>query len=131
SFAPLVADAFADEDLDYIPRVQLTPPGANAADYQLRGVSTLVAVNAPPTKMAKTIVEAAVETSGLAPRRIAPIPARRTGDLAGVEAVVAFDEPGVTHFVAKELERAGATVHRASDGERAIALVRAVRPRLV
>lgn len=128
SFARPAAEAFAEAALDHLPRVQLSPPSADEADYRLEGVTAVVAVNAPPTKLAGAIVDAAC---GASTRRVEARPARREGRLDGVEAVVAFDEPGVTHFIATELERAGAKVHRASDGTRALMLARTLRPALL
>jgi CheY-like chemotaxis protein len=130
SFARMVAESFAEAQLDHVPRVQLVPPSASAADYELAGVTTTIAVNAPPSKMAQSVVDTASRARVLVARRVEAVPARLRGDLAGVEAVVAFDEPGITHFVARELEHLGATVHRASDGERALVLARATRPQL-
>lgn len=133
SYAKSARRALAEAGLEFIPRVQLSPAGASEEDYGGFGAFGVVAVNAPPVKIAQLIIDAASGPSESALTRTleAPQNAQELPELGEHEIVIAFDAPGITQFMANELKALGLTVHRASDAARAIELTRAIRPSLV
>lgn len=133
SYAKSARRALAEAGLEFIPRVQLSPAGASEEDYGGFGAFGVVAVNAPPVKIAQLIIDAASGPSESALTRTleAPETAPQLPELGEHEIVIAFDAPGITQFMANELKALGLTVHRASDAARAIELTRTIRPSLV
>ncbi len=82
--------------------------------------------NAQPATVARASTEAAGRARSAVAER-APVAA----NLDGVTIVVADDDPAVTWFLAGALRAAGATVHEAHDGKRALELAFRYTPDLV